>query len=539
MSPILLALVAANMLPFAQQSAALSPTTQARAISSDVRLVVRKSSADADAAPPGMVHIPGGRVVMGTEESLVKDLGSNNPQIMTLIAAELPRHEEEVESFYIDRTEVTNRQWKAFLDSTDREPGEELAKYYWVNGEIPDGQEDFPVSLVSFPDVQQFLQWSGKRLPNEAEWTRAARGDDDDRIYPWGPRWDRKKLRSADGAENKPAKVGSYPEGASPFGVLDMVGNVMEWVDSPFDPFEGFKPYNHRIGRKDIPLSPNFSRTNRILKGGSFLDTREGARIDGRRGVDPRDAYEVLGFRCARSMGNGVEAVMHAYDRLLPPRIRRNQLDMSDVFAKEITHYDPATDTIRGYQYLAFAPPAAQRLPNLARIRKDARENQLVLGMLTTSEPLIVEPTGLPPGEYLVTWKTEGESKEYRDKKRARKKDRSRKDDDKETPPAGSAADSSAAAGASSPWPGVNVNDIRDDVDYPQERNVYIFYNVNDAAVGWLISEPVTDEKREPIKATEANNGTEWTIEFSLNTGNREDPRFVIPLKLHGEGLGG
>lgn len=539
MSPILLALVAASTLPLAQQSAALSPPAQARAISSDVRFVVRQSSADLDAAPPGMIHIPAGRVIMGTEESRVAELGSNNPQIMTLIAGELPRHEVEVESFHIDRTEVTNRQWKAFLDSTGREPGEELAQYYWIDGEIPDDQEDFPISLVSYPDVKQFVQWAGKRLPTEAEWTRAARGDDD-RTYPWGPRWDRKKVRSADGAENRPAKVGSYEEGASPFGVLDMVGNVMEWVDSPFEAFDGFRPYNHRIGRKNIVLAPEFSRTKRILKGGSFLDTRDGARIDGRRGVDPRDAYEVLGFRCARSTTDGVEPLMHAYDRLLPPSIRRDELDFEDVFAKEITHYDPTTDTILGHRYLAFSHPGPQRLPGLSRLRRDAKDEQVVLGLLTSSEPLVVEPKGLPPGEYLIKWKTEGESKAYRDARRRNKDKRSSRSKDEEDEAAEVAEGAEGEdPGAAAPWPGVNVNDIREDVDYPQDRNVYVFYNVNDAAVGWLISEPVTEEKHEPIKVTEGPDGTEWKIEFSLVSGNREDPRFVIPLKLYGEGLDG
>jgi len=536
-SPILLALVAATTLPLAQQSAALTPPAQTRAVSTDVRFVVRQSSADVDAAPPGMVHIPSGRVVMGTDESRVAELGSNNPQIMTLIAGELPRHEVEVDDFYIDRTEVTNRQWKAFLQATRREPSEELAQYYWLDGDIPDSQEDYPISLVSFSDVQQFVQWAGKRLPTEAEWTRAARGDDD-RAYPWGPRWDRKVVRSADGAENRPAAVGSYPDGASPFGVLDMVGNVMEWVDSPFEAFEGFKPYNHRIGRKNIVLAPEFSRTKRILKGGSFLDTRDGARIDGRRGVDPRDAYEVLGFRCARSMTDGVEPVMHAYDRLLPPSIRRDELDTEDVFAKEITHYDPTTDTILGYRYLAFAHPKPQRLPSLSKLRKDAKEEQLVLGLITSSEPLVVEPTGLPPGEYLIKWKTEGESKAYREAKRNKKR-RGRDDDEEEEAVAPQAPVDGEDPGAAAPWPGVNVNDIREDVDYPQERNVYIFYNVNDAAVGWLVAEPVTDEKGEPIKVTEGPDGTEWKIEFSLGSGQREDPRFTLPLKLYGEGLDG
>lgn len=549
MSAILLVLLAAT-LPIVQQNALASPATGSLPVANDVRVDVRGSARPIETAPSGMVRIPAGSVIMGTEEKQVARLGNNNPGQMTLVAAETPRHEVDVEDFFIDRTEVTNLQWKTFLDATRREPSEVLAQYHWVNGEIPTGQETYPITFVTIAEAKQFAQWSGKRLPTEAEWTRAARGDDD-RLYPWGPKWDRKIVRGADSGQQRPTAVGSYPEGASPFGVLDMAGNANEWVDSPFEPFPKYKPIDFRQGRKVTVLSPSFSRSFRIIKGGSYLDTRDGSRIDVRRGIDPRDAYEVLGFRAARSQQDGIEAITHSYERLLPPRLKRDEVEFGDVFAKELTHYDPTSDVIKGHRWLAFAHPVKARNKKLASLRKSAREEQVVLGIVSTSEPLLVEPSGLPAGEYLVTWKTKGESKAYRDRKAAeRKNGGGRRKDKKQDEPAPEATEGEgttegeaekvvAPATGVAPWPGVNVNDIAQDIDYPQDIDVYVFYNVNDVAVGWLKTQPVTEEKYEPVKASEANGGTEWTIEFSLPSSNREDPRFTLPLKLHGEGLGG
>ena len=99
---------------------------------------------------------------------------------------------------------------------------------HWKNGKIPKGKENYPVVYVDYWDAKAYAEWAGKKLPTEAQWQYAAQGTDG-RIFPWGDKWDPKK---ANVNSNGTKPVGSYPEGASPFGVLDMAGNVAEMTDS-------------------------------------------------------------------------------------------------------------------------------------------------------------------------------------------------------------------------------------------------------------------------------------------------------------------
>ena len=134
-----------------------------------------------------------------------------------------------VPAFYIDRTEVTNKQFKQFLNATGYKP-----KYpknflkYWRKGSYPRGKGNHPVVWVSLDDSKAYAKWAGKRLPTEVEWQKAAQGEDG-RTWPWGDVFDPKKANmDSDGTKS----VGSYKEGASPYGCLDMAGNVWEWTDS-------------------------------------------------------------------------------------------------------------------------------------------------------------------------------------------------------------------------------------------------------------------------------------------------------------------
>lgn len=138
----------------------------------------------------------------------------------------------ELDDFYIDKHEVTNRQYKAFIDATGYKPQwpKNFLKH-WKNGTYPQGMGDHPVVYVDLNDAKAYASWAGKFLPSEAQWQYAAQGKDYF-TFPWGIDWDQTKTNvNSDGT--KP--VGSYPEGASPFGVLDMVGNVAEMTDSFHD----------------------------------------------------------------------------------------------------------------------------------------------------------------------------------------------------------------------------------------------------------------------------------------------------------------
>ena len=132
-------------------------------------------------------------------------------------------------SLLIDKTEVTNEQYKQFLDDSGYKPEwpRNFLKH-WKNGNYPKGKTNHPVVWVSIEDAKAYAKWAGKRLPTEEEWQKAAQGDDG-RDWPWGNIYDPGKA-NMDSDDTKP--VGSFPEGASPYGCLDLSGNVWEWTNS-------------------------------------------------------------------------------------------------------------------------------------------------------------------------------------------------------------------------------------------------------------------------------------------------------------------
>lgn len=513
----------------------------------DVRNVMRETTGDpskADASP-GMVLITGGETVLGTERDDVTKLGQKDVVMMTEILAETPRHTVSVDSYFIDLTEVTNVQWKVFLDATGRKPSPTLVQYGWPDGEIPEGQDFFPITNVNIPEINEFLVWCGKRLPTEEEWTRAARGDDE-RAWPWGDSWKTANCQSGLTMPNLAVEVGSYPAGASPAGILDMAGNVFEWVDSRFSAFDGFKPLPSGKGRKSKMLTPEFNSTDFVIKGGGFAATRQFTRVDTRLGKVAADSDASLGFRAARSLQPGMEAIRHGYTRLLPQAFSRlTDLDADDIFGREITSYDEARSLIAGYRYLAFAHRAPYRGARLTTMRRKARDEPVALGVLVTSERLLMSdmldeadnPLVLPAGEYTLMFKAEGESKRHMQERKERaREERNSKNSHKETDGEG---DGGPIAGAAVPWPGVrSIHDIQQDIEFDQDADVFLFYNANSVVVGWVKTGDIREAAVEPVKATSPDSGKTWEISFSLDTLNRgKGARFTLPITLEGDGL--
>jgi iron(II)-dependent oxidoreductase len=128
-------------------------------------------------------------------------------------------------------TPVTNAQFKKFLDSTRYHPKDDLNFLRdWKDGNYPAGWENRPVTWVSEEDARAYASWAGKRLPHEWEWQYAAQGTDG-RLYPWGNEWDDSAVPVPDRSRTMrgPDPIDAHPKGASPFGVMDMVGNVWQW----------------------------------------------------------------------------------------------------------------------------------------------------------------------------------------------------------------------------------------------------------------------------------------------------------------------
>ncbi len=192
-------------------------------------------TAPAAVTPPGMVKIPGGEYVFkvqGTEIEGDNDVGTDVQYPWEDSARRYHEHRMHIGTFYMDKYPVTNAEYKKFLDSTHYRPADDYDFLKdWRNGTYPAGWGNKPVTWVSLGDAEAYAKWAGKRLPNEWEWQYAAQGGDENRIYPWGNTWNPADVPPPDkGRElSGPADVNANPGNVSPFGVMDMVGNVWQW----------------------------------------------------------------------------------------------------------------------------------------------------------------------------------------------------------------------------------------------------------------------------------------------------------------------
>jgi gamma-glutamyl hercynylcysteine S-oxide synthase len=191
-------------------------------------------------APEGMIRIPGADFlfqVAGIEIEGFDDIGVDVEYPWEDSPRRFHEHPMQVKSFYIDKYPVTNAQFKKFLDSSHYHPKDDLNFLRdWKDGNFPAGWENKPVTWVSQEDARAYAGWAGKRLPHEWEWQYAAQGTDG-RLYPWGNAWDDSAVPAPDKSRTMrgPDPVDAHPKGASPFGVMDMVGNVWQWTEEFVD----------------------------------------------------------------------------------------------------------------------------------------------------------------------------------------------------------------------------------------------------------------------------------------------------------------
>jgi formylglycine-generating enzyme required for sulfatase activity len=229
-----------------------------------------------------MVSIPRGEFMMGGSEH-----------------ADESRHQVVLDQYLIDKYEVSNERYKAFMKATGHP-----APAYWDDPRL--NQMIQPVVGVSWTDADAFCKWEAKRLPTEAEWERAAKGPDGDNHYPWGHRLDPQKANYGQNV-GKTMPVDYYPDGVSGFGVFNMAGNVFEWVADWYDPkyYKGSLALNPQGPDKGY----NFANQGpvRVLRGGSWLAPETSLHTTHRFWNQPENnSYGVgLGFRCAKS-GKGV-----------------------------------------------------------------------------------------------------------------------------------------------------------------------------------------------------------------------------------------
>ena len=199
-----------------------------------------------------------------------------------------PEHKVTISGFYMDKYEVTNRKYRAFVTATGRKPPDN-----WTGGNIPAGKEDHPVVFVSWRDAEAFCKWEGKRLPKETEWEKAARGADG-RTFPWGNKFDKNKANTPQYGHGDTMPAGSFENGKSPYGIYDLAGNAWEWVDDWFKPYPG-----------NTHPDENYGEKYKVLRGGSWYDCTYykcgiSAPAYNRIFFNPDTRNNNFGFRCAK-----------------------------------------------------------------------------------------------------------------------------------------------------------------------------------------------------------------------------------------------
>jgi len=188
------------------------------------------------ASPDGMVRISAGNFVFkvqGIEIEGYDDIGVDVQYPWEDSPRRFHEHPMQVKSFWIDTYPVTNAQFKKFLDSTLYHPLDDRNFLRdWKDGSFPAGWDNKPVTWVSLEDARAYAAWAGKRLPHEWEWQYAAQGSDG-RVYPWGNDWNASGVPVPDKNRTMrgPDAVDAHPQGKSPFGVMDLVGNVWQWTE--------------------------------------------------------------------------------------------------------------------------------------------------------------------------------------------------------------------------------------------------------------------------------------------------------------------
>jgi formylglycine-generating enzyme required for sulfatase activity len=238
-----------------------------------------------------MVLIPAGEFLMGSDEvdssGKSEEFGFNEPWYLP----EHPQHKVNLPAYYIDKTEVTNAQFKRWLIQLGTYTERDLQI---IAQRLNMVRDDDPVRSVTWTKAEQFCYAQGKRLPTEAEWEKAARGNDG-RKFPWGNEWQPDYLNAGQNEENL-SPVGSYVQGASPYGVLDMAGNVMEWTADWYEAYPGSKY-----------VSPNYGHKRKVVRGGGWGGIGHYViphyfRTAYRFNFEPDRAYNDIGFRCVKDV---------------------------------------------------------------------------------------------------------------------------------------------------------------------------------------------------------------------------------------------
>ena len=251
------------------------------------------------AVPSGMILIPAGEFQMGSNDS----------------TDEAPIHTVYIDAFYIDTYEVTNAQYKVFVDANPQWRKDQISDAYhnghylkhWYGNNYPSGKGDHPVTFVSWYGAMAYAKWAGKRLPTEAEWEKAARGGKSGLKYPWGNTISRGQANYGNSVGGTTV-VGKYA--ANAYGLYDMTGNVLEWcLDAYYGDFYASSPRRNPLGGVNTmenagAVISDFMSVEgyRVVRSGAWYNTEvQNVRVAYRNRVMPTLTNPGLGFRCVQA----------------------------------------------------------------------------------------------------------------------------------------------------------------------------------------------------------------------------------------------
>ena len=259
-----------------------------------ISLGVLLFACSSSSSPPGMVWIPPGEFIMGTDQQDKEERGLELGLTKPWFEDERPARKINLPGFFIDRYEVTHKAYALYVQKTGS--SQPLS---WKDGISPAGQDNYPVTEVNWFQAEAYCRWAEKRLPSESEWEKTARSSDG-RLFPWGNQFEPNR---ANLLGKGPMPVGSFPQGASPHKVDDLIGNAWEWTSDWYQPYPG----NHRS-------SDNYGQMFKVIRGKSWTEgyghfeadesqeiLEHEARASYRLFFDPTYSFGDLGFRCAKS----------------------------------------------------------------------------------------------------------------------------------------------------------------------------------------------------------------------------------------------
>lgn len=422
------------------------------------------------ALPPGTTALKGSNgVKIGTTPKHVQEILDMNASFkgrIRLLDGETPEHRVKIAPFFMGTYEVTNEQYKAFVDATGRRPPEhwfgdallearrafleaeglaarkakeegrnyvrrewdELAKDKWVDDNwqtapwsIPKGADWHPVVFIDYNDARDYAEWAGLRLPTEEEWVYSARGANQ-KEFPWGEDWDMTgKAHTQEMRSGTVRPAGSFADGASEFGIHDLAGGVWEWTSSPYKAFDRFKVNEYKIkesgsrkGKKER-AEAKFNGAERVVKGGSRENSMLAARVNFRQGVITNQTAGALGFRVASSGTPGRDRAEALWSSVIRPSSARKDdagmafertIGMDRWKAKSLDGTPPTGyGVIENYESVMFIPRSDLALKG-AQLNSTSRVWPVTFGVLQTSIKL--DEPNLEPGVYFVLYRGQG-----------------------------------------------------------------------------------------------------------------------------------